>query len=114
MRYFLCTCDDADLIQRPHVGTETAVNTQHAAVDDGGEIEVVENLAAALPNIGVAVLALALVVEAVDLGDLSALVVAAKQRDARRMSRLEGHEQRKRLQAKVASVHKVALYMYDR
>lgn len=48
----------------------------HLAVDDGGEAEVVEDLGAVAPDGDGAVLAQALVVEAVDLRDLTALVVA--------------------------------------
>eukprot|EP00274_Cyanoptyche_gloeocystis_P000061 CAMPEP_0196656274 /NCGR_PEP_ID=MMETSP1086-20130531/15448_1 /TAXON_ID=77921 /ORGANISM="Cyanoptyche gloeocystis , Strain SAG4.97" /LENGTH=64 /DNA_ID=CAMNT_0041988971 /DNA_START=462 /DNA_END=656 /DNA_ORIENTATION=- len=58
--------------------------TQDSTVDDSGQGEVVEHIRAVLPGVGVAVLPLALVVEAVHLGDLSALVVAAQQRDVRR------------------------------
>lgn len=46
-----------------------------------GEGEVIKDLRAVLPRVGVAVLLLAFVVEAVHLGDLPALVIAPQQRD---------------------------------
>lgn len=46
-------------------------------VDQGGQREVVEQVGEEFPDVGVAVLAQTLVVEAVDLGDLSRLVVPA-------------------------------------
>lgn len=47
------------------------METEDLVVDEGGEGEVVEEVGKILPDIGVAVLAQALVVEAVDLGDLT-------------------------------------------
>jgi hypothetical protein len=43
------------------------VDAENAAVDDGGDIEVVEHFRAVLPGVGVAVLALAFFVEAIYL-----------------------------------------------
>lgn len=54
----------------------------HLAVDKRGERQVIEEVGEVLPDVGVAVLAQALVVKAVHLGDLSALVVAPQYRDA--------------------------------
>ena len=48
-------------------GAEAAVHAEHAAVDDGAEREVVEDLAAPAPHVRGAVLALTFVVEAVYL-----------------------------------------------
>ena len=72
---------DADLVQGADLGRQAAVDTEHLAVDDGGEGEEVEDLAARLPHRGVAILLLALLVEAVDLCDLAGFVVAADQGD---------------------------------
>lgn len=52
----------------------------YLAVDDGGEGQVVEDLGAVSPHGDRAVLAEALVIEAVDLGDLPRLVVPPDQR----------------------------------
>ena len=94
MRHLLRSRNDPDLIQRTNVRTQTAVNAEHSTVDNGGEVKVVEHLTAALPDVGIAVFALALVVEAIDLGDLSRLVVSSEQCDSGWMSRLERHEER--------------------
>ena len=53
----------------------------HLAIDDGREGEVVEDLGAVPPHGDRAVLAEALVVEAVHLGDLPGLVVPSDQGD---------------------------------
>lgn len=109
MRHFLCTCNDADLIQRSDVWTQTTVDAKHPTINDGGKIQVIEDLTATLPNVGVAILALTFVVEAVNLGDLSTFVVSSEQRDTGRMSRLQCHQQGEGLQAKVSTIHEIAL-----
>lgn len=62
-------------------------------LDESGKGEVVEEVGKVLPDIGVAILAQAFVVEAVDLGDLAGFVVATKNGDALRIADLEGDEQ---------------------
>ncbi len=52
------------------------MHAEDAIVDDGGQGEVVEDISAVTPDVEGAVLPEALVVEAVDLRDLPALVVA--------------------------------------
>ena len=59
--------------------------------DESGEGEVVEEVGEVSPYVCVAVLAEALVVEAVDLCDLARLVVAAEDGDALWVSDLESY-----------------------
>ena len=84
------------------------MDTKDAAVDDGAEGEVVKDLAAPAPDVAAAVLALALVVEAVDLGDLAGLVVAADEGDALRVADLQGEKEEEGFDAVEAAVDKVA------
>lgn len=126
VRDLLGASDDADLVEGADLGAQAAVHAEHFAVDDGGEDEEVEDLAASFPDGGVAVFLLALLVEAVDLGDLARFVVAADEGDAVGESGVMGlagyncrrrgwdilgfqaHQQGERLQAKVAAIDKVA------
>lgn len=62
----------------------------HLAVNDGRQAEVVKDLGAVAPHGHRAIFAQALVVEAVDLGDLAALVVASDQGDSVRIADLQG------------------------
>ena len=55
---------------------------EHTPIDDGGKGKKVEDLASGFPDGGIAVLLHAFFVEAVDLGDLARLVVAADEGDA--------------------------------
>lgn len=77
MRNFLGTRNDADLVNRADLRTETAMDAKNGTVHNGGENKEVKHLTASLPDGGVAVLLLTLLVETVDLGDLSGLVVSA-------------------------------------
>src|SRR3569833_441072 len=77
MRYLLRTRHDPDLVDGPNLGRQPAVDAEDGAVDDGGQDEEVKHLAAGLPHRGVAVLRLALLVEAVHLGDLAGLVITS-------------------------------------
>jgi hypothetical protein len=84
------------------------VQAEDLVVDEGGEGQVVEEVGEVLPDVGVAVLAQALVVEAVDLSDLAGLVVATKNGDALRVSNLESDEESDGLDGIVATVDVVA------
>lgn len=89
---------------------EASVEAEDLVVDEGGEGEVVEQVGKVLPDIGVSVLAEALVVEAVDLSDLTRLVVAAEDGDALGISDLEGDEQGHCLNRIVSTVDVVAWF----
>ena len=77
-------------------------------VDERGQGEVVEQVGEELPDVGVAVLAQALVVEAVHLRDLPTLVVPAQDRHAVAVAHLERDEERDCLDRVVPSVDVVA------
>lgn len=60
----------AYLINTLEIRTETSMNTEHPAVNDRAEREVIKHFAAPAPDIAASVLALAFVVEPVHLRDL--------------------------------------------
>jgi len=68
---FLDAIKRSDVVKCIDAGRETAVQAEDLVVDQGSEREVVEEVCEVFPDVGVAVFAEALVVEAVDLGDLS-------------------------------------------
>lgn len=74
---FLGSGHDADLVDGADLRTQAAVDAEDGPVDDGGEDQKVKDLAAGLPDGGVAVFLLAFFVEAVDLCYLARLMVAA-------------------------------------
>jgi hypothetical protein len=77
--------------------------------DQGREGEVVEEIGKILPNVCIAVLAQAFVVEAVDLSNLTRLVVTAKDGYSLRIANLESYKQGDGFDRKVATVNIVAL-----
>jgi len=85
-------------IELPHVvegvdgGAEATVEAEYVIVDQGREGEVVEEVGEELPNVGAAILANALVVEAVHLRDLSGFVIAAKDEHSVGITYLEAYE----------------------
>lgn len=58
------------------------MDSEDRAIDDGCQSQIVENIGAVAPDIDRAVLAQALVIEAIDLRYLSGLVIAANESDA--------------------------------
>lgn len=69
--------------------------------------KVVEKVGEVLPDIGIAVLAQAFVVEAIDLSDLSGFMVATKDGDALRIADLESDEQSHSLDGEIATINVV-------
>lgn len=55
----------------------------HLVLDESGERQVVEQVCEELPDVGVSVLSEALVVKAIDLGDLTRLMVSPVQAQAK-------------------------------
>mmetsp|Transcript_28437 Transcript_28437/g.82252 ORF Transcript_28437/g.82252 Transcript_28437/m.82252 type:complete len:203 (-) Transcript_28437:253-861(-) len=106
--HLLLPIDDADLIEGVDARTQSAVDGEDLVLNDGRKAEIVKDLRAVPPNIDAAVLAQALVVEAVDLGDLPTLVVAADEGDAIGVADLEGQKEEEGLHGVVAPIDEVA------
>ena len=70
--------------------------------------EVVEQVCEVLPDVGVAVLAQALVIEAIHLSDLTTLVISTKDSDALLEAHLEANEEGDGLDGVVATINVVA------
>lgn len=108
MRNFLFTVNCLYLVEGFDTGRKTSVHAKGLLVDEGRQREIVENFGAVPPHIHTAVLAEAFVVEAIDLGDLARLVVAADKRNAVRIAHFERQQQKEGLHAVKAAVHEVA------
>ena len=65
------------------------MKTENLVFNFGSQWQVVEQISQELPNVCVPVLAHALVIEAIDLGDLAALVVAPEDCDSVSVAHLE-------------------------
>lgn len=104
VRHLLYPVQCTDVIKRVNAGRETSVKTEDLVVDERGKRQEVEQVCEVLPDVGVAVFAQALVVEAIHLGDLAGLVVATQDGDAAWVADLEGDEQSDGLDREVATV----------
>ena len=92
MRNLLNTIQGPDVVQGVDARGQAAVETENLVVDQGGQRKVVEEVGKVLPDVGVAVLPEAFVIEAIDLGNLAGLVVSSKDGYALGVSNLEGDE----------------------
>lgn len=108
MRNLLNSVKSSDVIEGIDTGRETSVEAEDLVVDEGGQGEVVEQVGEVLPDVGISVLAETLVVEAVDLSDLTRFVVAAEDGDALGISDLQGDEQGHCLNRVISTVDVVA------
>ena len=84
------------------------MEAEHGIINHRCQRQVIEGLGEELPHVGVAVLAQALVVEAIHLGDLAGLVVAAEDGDAAGVADLESDEEGDGLDRVVSTVDVVA------
>jgi hypothetical protein len=81
VRNLLGASNDSNLVYSTDLRAQTTVNAQNLAINDSSEDKEIENLAARLPDRRVTVLLLALLVESIDLGNLSGFVVASNKSD---------------------------------
>jgi len=107
MRHLLQPVQGPDMVQSVNAGGEAAVQTEDLAVHQRREGQVVKQVREVFPNVCVSVFSQALVIETIDLSDLTALMVAAKNGDATTEPHLECDEEGDGLYAVVAPVHVV-------
>lgn len=108
VRNLLQAVEGPNVIQTVDRGTEASVQAEDLPVDECRQWQVVEQIREVLPNVGIAILAQALVVEAVHLCDLARLVVTAQDGDALAIANLQGHQKCHGLHGVVSTVHVVA------
>ena len=83
------------------------MDAKDLAFDYGADTEIIENLSAVLPWVGISVLSDCLIVEAVDSGDLPGLVVASEESDVRRVLEFEAQKKLEGLNRVVTAVHEI-------
>lgn len=100
--------DDFDLVYGVDGGGEAAVDAEDLVVDDDAERQEVEHVREVVPDVGVAVFARTLGVEAVGLRDAAGFVVTADEVHAVWVSELEADEEGDGFNAEEATVDVVA------
>ncbi len=104
MWHLLNPVQTPDIVQRIDTRTQSSVEAKDLVVNQGCERQVVKEIGKVFPHVRVAVFAQALVVEAVDLGDLARFMVAAEDGDAGRVADFKGDEESDCLDRVVAAV----------
>ena len=69
--------DDTDLVDGLYVGGEASMDAEDFALDDCSKRKEIEYVGYVLPDVAVAVLSLALVEKAVELGCLSGFMISS-------------------------------------
>ena len=112
MRNLLDAIKSANVVEGINAGGETSVKAENLVVDEGGKRKVVEKVGEVLPNILIAILSQALIVEAIDLGDLTRLVVPSEDGDSAWVSNFECNKERDRFHRVISSIN-VVTYSND-
>jgi hypothetical protein len=84
------------------------MHTQHPAVHQRRQREIIKNFRAIPPSVCISILSLAFVVEPVHLGDLARLVVASEQSNVGGKAGFQQHEKGEDFQGVVPAVYKIA------
>ena len=106
--YLLDSIECADVIEGIDGRRQTAMETEDLIVDERGEREKVEEIGKELPHIGIPIFAETLIVEAVDLRDLTRLVVAAEDGDPAWVADLERDQESNGLDGVIAAIDVIA------
>lgn len=104
MRDFLDTIQRSNVVESVDRRAQPTVQTEDLVFNESSEGEVVEEISEVFPHVGVAVFAKALVVETVDLGDLTGLVVATKDGNTLGVTNLQADQKGHSLDGIVASI----------
>ena len=104
MGYFLNTVKGSDVVESVDRRAQSTVQTEDLVFDESSKGEVIEEVGKVFPNVGVAVFPQALVVETVDLSDLTGLVVATEDGNTLRVTNLQTDQKGYSLDGIVASV----------
>ena len=108
MRDLLSTFDKANLVKSLNIGRKSSVDAEDLSFNDGSSAEEIEDFCAVLPGVGVSVFTHALVVESVDLGDLSSLVVTSEESDVAGVLQLQAHQELECLYGVETTVNEIA------
>jgi hypothetical protein len=104
MRDFLDTIQRSNVVESIDRRAQPTVQTEDLVFNESSEGKVVEEIGEVFPHVGVAIFAKALVVESVDLGDLTGLVIATKDGDTLGVTNLQANKKGHSFDGIVASI----------
>ena len=109
MWHLLYPIESSDVVQGINTRAQTTMEAEDLILDEGGQRQKVEEVGEVLPDVRIAIFSKALIVEAVNLSDLTGLVVAAEDGDARRVADFESNKEGDGFHAVVTTIDIVAL-----
>ena len=107
MRDLHSSVNKSHLVDGLDLRREASVDAEDFTFDNSTDAEVVEDLGAVLPRIGISVFSNGLVVETIHGGDLSCLVVSSQQGDVSGVLQLQTQQQLEGFHRVESSIHKV-------
>jgi hypothetical protein len=84
------------------------MDAENLALYNSSNTQVIEDLSAIFPRIGIAILSDGFIVEAINSGDLSGFVVSSKEGDVGRVLKFETEEQLEGFDGVEASIHEIS------
>ena len=104
---FHSSLDESNLVDGLDVWGESTMDAENLAFNNSTNSKVIENLSAIFPWVGISVLSDGLIIESVDGGDLSSLVVASQKSNVGGVLKFETKEQLESFYGVVTSVNEV-------
>jgi len=89
---FNLSLNGSDVVHGLDVWRQSTMNAKDFPLDDGGQTEIIENIGAVLPGVGVSVFSYDLVEEAVHESDLAGLVVSSEESDVAWVLKFEAEQ----------------------
>lgn len=108
MRHFLNPVQLTNVVQAIDARGQAAMQTEDLRLHQRSERKVVKEVSEDLPHIGIPVLAEALIIETVNLSDLSALMVTTENGDAIWVPDFQSNQECGRLHGVISSINIVA------
>lgn len=108
MRNLLNSVKILDLVKCFERGRKTTMKTENLILHNRCEWEQVEKFSEELPHIGISILSLTLIIEAIHLRDLPTLMISSENSDSVSVSNLKCDEESHRLYRVVSSVNVVS------
>lgn len=96
------------LIQSMHRWTQSSMNAKHSSIHYRSQTEIIKHLATIPPHTSTAILPQTLVIESIDLGDLSRLMITPDECYSIRITHFEGEEKEESLDTVESSVYVVS------
>jgi len=94
-----------DLIQSINGWGETTVKAEDLAFDDGGEGQVVKEFSECFPDVSITVLSQALIIETIDLNNLSKLIITSKNNESIKITNLKNNKKNNNLHKIISSIN---------